>query len=403
MTLFTSIRSWFRDRIQWVKANPLLTVLWSLLVLLLAVFMTVMFSENLCWISPYLGLTQKNKILTFLGIGMGGILLALQAVIANRRAKAMENTANAQADAAREQARANENIERGQRQERLKNAIEHLGHASDSVRLGGAYELIHLAQDNKDLCQTVMDILCAHIRQTTGERKYREDYPSSPSEEVQSLLTLLFVQEYKVFKGCHINLQGSWLNGAKLSRARLYGAKLVEASLQGADLQEACLHGVDLRKTHLQRAILEHARLHGADLREAEIQVACLHGAQLQGACLMDARLQGATLTSACLQGIHYDDNGMPFAKHIRYWAHKESMLHAAIFEGGLSQKNVDFLVEGLPNENARNKLREKLKPHIDKQEIRQLPKDSHASTGVYTEKEAEKWIAEYEKAMPPP
>ena len=68
-------------------------------------------------------------------------------------------------------------------------------------------------QDTKELRQTVLDILCAHIRRTTGEKKYREDYPSKPSEEVQSLLTLLFVQDHKVFKGCHINLQGSWLNG----------------------------------------------------------------------------------------------------------------------------------------------------------------------------------------------
>ena len=37
----------------------------------------------------------------------------------------------------------------------------------------------------------------------------------------KALLTLLFVQEYEVFKGCHINLQGSWLNGANLKEARL--------------------------------------------------------------------------------------------------------------------------------------------------------------------------------------
>ena len=393
MTISTSIRSWFRHRIQWVKANPLLTILCSLLVVMLAAFVAVMFSKNLCWISPYLGITEKNKILTFLGIGMGGILLALQAVIANKRAQAMENAANSQAEA-------NRNTEQGQRQERLKNAIEHLGHDSDSVRLGGAYELFHLAQDTKELRQTVMDILCAHIRRTTREEKYWRMHKFQPSEEVQSLLTLMFVEEHEVFKGCRINLQGSRLNGAKLPRARLYGAKLVEASLQGADLREAYLHGAELRETHLQRAILESARLHGADLREAKLQVACLYGAQLQGASLMDARLQGATLTSAHLEGIDYDNIGMPFAEHIRYGNGKKSMLHAAIFEGGLSREDVNSLVEGLLNEDAKRELREKLEPHIGKPENRQLPKNSYASTGAYTEKEAERWIAEYEEAM---
>ncbi len=93
----------------------------------------------------------------------------------------------------------------------MKNAIEHLGHESVSVRLGGAYELFHLAEDAKKLRQTVLDILCDHIRQTTGERKYRRTYKSKPSEEIQSLLTLLFVQEYEVFKGLRVDLQGSFL------------------------------------------------------------------------------------------------------------------------------------------------------------------------------------------------
>ena len=76
------------------------------------------------------------------------------------------------------------------------------------MRLGGAYELFHLAQDTNELRQTVFDILCAHIRRTTGEEKYRETHKSKPSEEVQSLLTLLFVQEHEVFKGLPYQLAG---------------------------------------------------------------------------------------------------------------------------------------------------------------------------------------------------
>ena len=175
----------------------------------------------------------------------------------------MENAANAQAEA-------NQNTERGQRQERLKNAIEHLGHASDSVRLGGAYELFHLAQDNKDLCQTVMDILCAHIRRTS-ESEYREKHKWKPSEEVQSLLTLLFVQEYKVFKGCHINLQASWLNGATLVGARLRCATLDEIYLQGAFLDDARLQGASLIQAKLGGAFLSSACLQGTTLVNTQL------------------------------------------------------------------------------------------------------------------------------------
>ena len=174
---------------------------------------------------------------------MGGVLLVIQAAMSYMRAKAMEDAANAQAKATTEQAKANENAEMGLRQERLKNAIEHLGHTSDSVRLGGAYELFHLAEETKELRQTAFDMLCAYIRRTTGEAEYREKHESKPSEEIQSLLTLLFVQEHEVFKGLHVNLLGSWLNGADLEKARLRGAVLDKTYLQRADLREAQLQG----------------------------------------------------------------------------------------------------------------------------------------------------------------
>ena len=219
------------------------------------------------YVSGLIGLTAKNKILTFLGIGMGGILFILQVLASHRRAKAMEDASNAQADAAKAQARANENTEQGLRQERLKNAIEHLGNEKESVRLGGAYELFHLAkdakEDAKELPQTALDILCAHIRRTTSETIYRAVHRSKPSEEVQSLLTLLFVKNYKVFKSCDINLWGCWLNGADLQGARLRGAILNGAYLQGATLTEAHLQEAELVQAHLQGTSLRFAHLQG--------------------------------------------------------------------------------------------------------------------------------------------
>ena len=493
-----------------------------LLVLLFLAFMAVMFSETvekcvgqLLGLSEIWGLSKKNEILTFLGIGMGGVVLVLQAVIANRRAKALEDTAKAQAKATKEQAKANENTEQGQRQERFKNAIKHLGHKSVSVRLGGAYELFHLAKDTadeaRDLRQTILDILCAHIRRTTGERKYREDYPSKPSEEVQSLLTLLFVQNHEVFKGCHINLQGSWLNGADLMKARLekavltqaymhkavlngahlqkailIGACLHEASLNGAHLDEADLvavrldgarlvgaklpeatlddarlHGADLSRAQLYRATLigaqlngarlvgarlhmanlDEAQLHGARLDEAQFHEARLldaqlHGAslvgvELYGARLVGARLHGADLTQARLHGanlrnvelqgailnqVHFQETNFgsanlqgvkidwrsidqPFADRMGNGINKNSDLSGAIFAGGLTQGDVNSITQGLPNPQA-DELRTKLERHIGKPESHELPENSGAITGAYTEEEAKKWIAEYEKAM---
>ena len=400
--------------------NNLDRILVGLLVFLVIISIGVMgFDCVKNCVSGLVGLTAKNKILTFLGIGMGGILFILQVLASHRRAKAMEDAANEQANSAKaqarateEQARANENTEQGQRQERLKNAIEHLGNKKESVRWGGAYELFHLAKDSKELSQTALDMLCLHIRQTTSENEYRGAHASKPSEEIQSLLRLLFVQEHEVFKGCDINLQGSWLNGADLRKARLQGAILTGAHLQKADLREACLQGADLKESHLQKAKLCGACLQGADLERAHLQGAFLREVHLQGARLRSVRLQGADLGRARLQMAALDSAqlqgagrvqwsyGESFEDRIQMQIGKETDLSGVIFSGGLSQKNVDSLVEDLSEEKA-NELREKLEPHIGKPISNELPESSGAITvPPYTEEEAEKWIAEYKEAM---
>ena len=450
MNLSISIRAWFRHPIRWVKTIfSLQHILIFLLVTLFSAFVAVMFSETVekC-AGQLLGLglseaNEKNKILTFLGIGMGGILLALQAVIANRRAKAMEN-------AAKEQVKANENTEQGQRQERLKNAIEHLGHKSDSVRLGGAYELFHLAEDTKELRQTVLDILCAHIRRTTGENEYRETHKSKPSEEIQSLLTLIFVQEHEVFKGLYINLQESWLNGADLREARLSeidlwrahlrrtnllkadlrGTELIRADLRGAllgqaDLREAnshfvCLQGAYLDNADMRGATLIHADMRGANLNGVDLQKAHLACADLRGTNLCDATLRGADLTCGKMQGAILKNTNMQgtelflahfggatsgkqihrtFAERIRNSIGKNADLSSTVFEGGLTEENIEIAVRDLP-ENTATALREELEAHIGKPKSNQLAERHDTNTECYTKEEAEEWITEYEEAM---
>ena len=435
-----SPRTRLRRLVQWFKRHLSSgqSLLIFTLVLLLATFVAVMVWEcaEKCMLELF-GLSSKAGVLKFIGIGMGGVLIALQALMSYKRAKAMEDTAKAhadtakaQADTAKTQADAVSNTEQGLRQERLKNAIEHLGHEKDSVRLGGAYELFHLAEDTKELRQTVLDILCAHIRQTTGESAYRKTHQSKPSEEVQSLLTLLFVQKHEVFKGFPINLQGSWLNGviliearleeavlikahlqrSDLRRANLQEAELLESHLQDADLRKANLRVANLEKACLQGADLRYARLHGTNLFRACLQGADLHQAQLQGAELIEAQLQGANLGGAQLQGANLGGaqlqgvggmrkGGNTFKKRIRESIDQKTDLLDVFFEGGLAPKQVDSIVEDLPDGTAK-RLRERLEPYIiGKPMSDRLPAERPA-TGTYTEEEAEKWIAEYEEAM---
>ena len=333
----------------------------------------------------------------------------------------MEDAAHAQAKATGEQAKANQYTEQGQRQDRLKNAIEHLGHGSESVRLGGAYELFHLAEDSEKLRQTVLDILCAHIRQTTGESQYRKTHESKPSEQVQSLLTLLFMQEHGVFRGLRVNLHESWLNGVDLRGAYMERAVFTKAYLRGAILDSAHLQEANFREAHLQGALLSiahlqavdfiEAHLQGTDLFRANLQGAQLFGANLQGARLYDtslqgarlggARLQGADLSLAKLQGVDSTLAHGGFADRIRQSIDKNTDLSGVVFSGGLSLEALGFITKGLTDKAATD-LQEKLALHSDKPESSKLPAGcSHIFIGSYTEEDAEKWIAEFRDAMP--
>ena len=365
---------WERMR-AWGKRYLLEIALVGLLAGLLAALIAALFDIGLPWMLSRLGIpaespngpTGKFTVLASIVTVMGGVLIAIGVVAANRRAVATEKTAKAQVQAAEAQVEANRGAEDGRRQERLKNAIEHLGHTSDSVRMGGAYELFHLAKDTEDLRRTVLDILCAHIRQTTGETGYQEKHKSKPSEEIQSLLTLLFVQEYELFENLNVDLRGSWLNGADLATAQLQGAMLFNVHLErtdlsGANLFEAHLQNSELSGARLEEAVLSEAYLQnsflfgthsqGADFSGAYLQMSNLGGAHLQGAEFSEAympksTLSGARLQGACLDGANLQGAGLSGA-HLQYAYLRgaklqgayvsEAQLHGAYFDGAQLQ-----------------------------------------------------------------
>ena len=337
-----------------------------ILLILFGVFVSVMLFDTVEErAGSLLGLTDdtaKNKILNFIGIAMGGILIALQALASYRRAKAMEDAV--------------QHTERGQRQERLKNAIEHLGHKSDSVRLGGAYELFHLAEDNRELNQTVLDILCAHIRHTTSKKKYRDKYEKIPSEEIQSLLTLLFVSNHRVFTECYINLQGSWLNGANLEYARLTNADLSYAYFVLANLKRAQMQAVSLLYTRLLDAILSGAKMQVANFAFADMRRSRLIETQMQAAYFSSTNLIDSVFMETQMGGVNRGIGipiGQSFESVIKRCAHKDADLSGIEF----GDREHKFEI------------------------VEDIPTDGYADiyTTAYTKENAEQWITEYNEA----
>ena len=219
-----------------------------IIIILIVIFLAVISSEHaLAFMRHLLGTDDKGGTLTFIGLGIGGLVLWHRTVSVGKQAEAMS-------DAARNQVKKNELTEAGHTQERMKTSIEHLGNDKTSVRIGAAYELYHLAK-NKEYRETVCDILCGHIRQKTREENYREQQKNEPSEEIETFLELLkaFLElprgEEKIpSRKRQVNLSSSFLRGADLSGAYLQGAKLIKGSVAGGKLIKGSVAGGKLIK-----------------------------------------------------------------------------------------------------------------------------------------------------------
>ena len=296
----------------------------------------------------------KPELAQFIGYLLGGLLLFRQIAISGRRAAAAEETARAMQKTA-------QLTEKGNTEDRFEKAIEHLGHKSASTRLGGIYGLHYIAQEvamdelseegrkadlggigeSHDIYKEVkkyrersLEVLCAHIRETTTQGAYKSKFLKSdwevPTIEIQSVLDLLFIssRRHKIYKEFKANLEKANLKGAQLAdthltevnfshatldnanlaradmqKANLYMASFLEAELNSANLEGASLRWSKLRNVNLKAANLKAANLEKADLYQAKLSNAKLPSAELKGANLQRAELQATDLNKSDLRG----------------------------------------------------------------------------------------------------
>jgi len=250
---------------------------------------------RLCYL---LGVKTKEGAIRGLSLAVVGLLSMLAIWSAYRRAEAMQKQTLA--------------AENRLVQERFRDAVQHLGHETESVRLGGAYALFRLALEEDAFRRQIAEILCAHILSVTGAKKYRENFAKTPSMEIQSLMRLLFSagqddrteNSRKAFwKDLRADLSGGYFHGLKLSNARFQSAFLTGAQFRGASLDDAEFHGAFLVGAEFQGALLVRAEFQGARLSRAEFQGSSLVGAEFQGAFLEGAEFHGARLSRAEFQG----------------------------------------------------------------------------------------------------
>ncbi len=270
-------------------------VVLSVLLILVILFPPIEFVFN------YLtGEKSKLEFIKIIGWGMSGLIAIFGVIGLLQRASAQDEQNKITRD--------------GQRNERMKTAKESLASKDLLVRIASFNDFYYLASIEPDLQKYIFITLHSYLQQKIiKDKKYK---PDKPTEEMQSLLDILFEPYNKgdlIFRSMNANLaeanlqgadlQGANLQGARLQGAHLQGANLQGANLQGADLQDANLQGADLRRAHLQGANLRYAKMQKANLLWAELQDAFMQDADLQGAILRYAEMQKVNIVAANLQG----------------------------------------------------------------------------------------------------
>lgn len=238
---------------------------------------------------PSMGYNKNCNIetLKIVTIIYGGILILVQIYLTNRRTKAAEDNLRI--------------LESGQVQERFKNAIDQLGHKSDTVNIGAIYTLHHIATDNSKFTKSVFDILCSYIRQTTLAEIYKSTYVKKPSIKIQNILNLLFKEgdERKTYAHLHANLSKSFLVGADLSWAIFNDANLndvnfTDANLNHVQFSSSQLIFANFTNANLTSAYIRYSRLHWAILTDARIM-----GSNLYGSSFYNTNLDGVLLSDS--------------------------------------------------------------------------------------------------------
>ena len=169
--------------------------------------------------------------------------------------------------------------------ERFTRAIDHLGHPSSGVRVGGIYSLESITREDGIYWDIVDQVLVAHVRDFGGKSA-----PVSP--DVQAAIRVLAKRgQRSLNKWRSLDFSGAHLVGGKWS------GDFGRALFRGATLNDSSFVDVVLTGCQFSEANLANAELDGADLTKCNFRIAVLTGARFFDATVRGADFRGADLT----------------------------------------------------------------------------------------------------------
>lgn len=219
--------------------------------------------------------------------------------------------------------------ERGQVTDRYAKAIEELSGEAIETRLGGIYILERIARDSPSDQQTVIDVLCAYVRNYSrpeAPSPVDEDEISAPADLQAAMLVLgrrdssrdqrrLDLRNSDL-RGVEIqdgDLSGCYMLGADFSHSSLHRMNLSNANLAYIDFHEAHLVDVNFSGSQITRSKLDNSYINHADFQYSNLSDytsfsgASIDHTSFSGAYLEDANFTGCKFTDIDFSSVDLD------------------------------------------------------------------------------------------------
>jgi hypothetical protein len=186
---------------------------------------------------------------------------------------------------------------------RFSSGVGLLGNANESARIGGAYNLCFLADEfPKEYLEPVCEILCAHIRTITNNKDYPENYKEKPSNEVQTIINLLFQKNQKdslIFFNCRKDLKRTFLNVIDFSGIYINNVDFWGATISNVNFKKALISNVDFVRATIDK---------GTIFNESKLKKVYFNNAVLNDVSFSRARLNDVSYSEAVLVKNHFDN-----------------------------------------------------------------------------------------------
>lgn len=193
-------------------------------------------------------------------------------------------------------------------------AVETLGSKGESARTGAIYSLYHLAMENEKYRQSVMDIICAHMRSTTKNKEYIKNYLFSPSNEIQICINIMFKENgiyFNFFSNLtQPDLSESILNGCNFSNTECINVNfknstINKASFFSSNLSYSEFNESEIIKTDFNKSTLINAQFISSNLSGSIFSFSCAALANFTKAFLITSHLNNCS----CLGANFYETN----------------------------------------------------------------------------------------------